>query len=48
VFGVVLEFFVVEEKLLAGGENELGAAIEALQNSVGILHGRLPQRREIH
>jgi hypothetical protein len=43
VFGVVLELFVVEEKLLTGGENKLGATVEALQNSVGILHGRLPK-----
>jgi hypothetical protein len=33
VLGVVLELFVVEEKLLAGGEHELGAAIDALQYS---------------
>jgi hypothetical protein len=43
VLGVVLELFVVEEKLLAGGENELSAAIDALQNSIGKFHGRIPQ-----
>jgi hypothetical protein len=44
---VVFELLIVEEKLLAGGKYELGAAIAALQNSVDILHGRLPKRREI-
>jgi hypothetical protein len=46
VLGVVLELFIVEEELFAGGKNKLGAAVETLQNSVGIFHGRLPQRRE--
>jgi hypothetical protein len=45
--GIVLELLVVEEELLAGSKYKLGAAIDALQNSVGKLHGRLPQRREI-
>jgi len=44
--GVVLELFVVEEELLAGCENEFGAAIDALQNSVCKVHGRLPLDRE--
>jgi hypothetical protein len=35
----------VEEELLAGCENKFVAAIDALQNSVGKFHGRLPQRR---
>jgi hypothetical protein len=39
---VVLELFVVEEDLLAGRKNELGAAVDALQNSIGEFHGRLP------
>jgi hypothetical protein len=30
-FGLVLELFVVIEQLLAGGENEGGAAVYALQ-----------------
>jgi hypothetical protein len=46
VLGVVLELFVVEEELFAGCKNKFGATVEALQNSVGIFHGRLPQRRE--
>jgi hypothetical protein len=35
--------FVVEEELLAGRENELGAAVDALQDSVRKFHGRLPK-----
>jgi hypothetical protein len=46
MLGVVLELLVVKEKLLAGGKHKLGAAITALQNSIDILHGRLPKRRE--
>jgi hypothetical protein len=38
----------VEEQLFACGKDELGAAIEALQNSVDKFHGRLPQSRELH
>jgi hypothetical protein len=45
--GIVFELLVVEEELLAGSKYKFGAAIDALQNSVGKLHGRLPQRREI-
>jgi hypothetical protein len=29
VFGFVFELFIVEEKLLAGGEDKLGAAVAA-------------------
>jgi hypothetical protein len=36
----------VEEELLAGCKNKLGAAVDALQDSVRIFHGRLPQNRE--
>jgi hypothetical protein len=32
----------VEKQLLAGRKHELGAAIAALQYSVGEFHGRLP------
>jgi len=38
VLGVVPELFVVEEHLLARGEHKLGAAIDALQNSVRKFH----------
>jgi hypothetical protein len=41
VFGVVLELFIVEKGLLAGRENELGAAVDTLQNSIGEFHGQL-------
>ena len=41
-FGFVLELFVVEEKLLAGSENEIGAAIHALEDLVLELHLRVP------
>ena len=44
VLGIVLELFVVEEKLLARSEDELGATVIALQNSVGKLHGRFPEK----
>jgi hypothetical protein len=40
--GIVLELFVVEENLLAGRKNELGAAVDALEYSIGEFHGRLP------
>jgi hypothetical protein len=45
VLGIVCELLVVEEKLLAGGEYKLFAAVDALQDSVFEFHGRLPQRR---
>jgi hypothetical protein len=46
MLGIVLELFVVEEKLLTGGENKFSAAVVALQDSVDKFHGRLPRRRE--
>ena len=44
MLGVVLELFIVEEKLLACRENKLGAAVNALQDSIGEFHGRLPSQ----
>jgi hypothetical protein len=44
VFGIVLELFVVEEELLARGKDELGAAVYALEHTIGKFHGRLPQQ----
>jgi hypothetical protein len=41
VFGVVFELFIVEKELLAGRKNELGAAVDALQDSIGEFHGQL-------
>jgi len=41
---VVLELFVVEEELLACSKNELGAAVNALQDSIREFHGRLPSQ----
>ena len=46
MLGVVLELFVVEKQLFAGGEHELRSAIVTLQNSVDKFHGRLPQSRD--
>jgi len=40
--GVVFELFIVEEDLLARSKNELGAAVNARQCSIGEFHGRLP------
>jgi len=40
--GVIFELLVVEEQLLASGEDKLRAAVIAFQDSVGKLHGRLP------
>ena len=37
-FGFVLELLIVEEKLFARSENEVGAAIHALENLVLELH----------
>jgi hypothetical protein len=45
MLGIVLELFVVEEKLLAGGEYEFSAAIDALQDLILEFHGRLPQEQ---
>jgi hypothetical protein len=41
-FGVVHELFVVEEDLLAGCKNKLGAAVDTCEHSIGEFHGRLP------
>jgi hypothetical protein len=41
VFGVVLELLIVEKELLAGRKNELGAAVNTLQDSIGEFHGQL-------
>ena len=40
---VVLEILVVEEELLARGEDKIGAAINALKYLIREFHGRLPQ-----
>jgi hypothetical protein len=40
--GFVLELFIVEEKLLPGCENEVGAAIDTLQNLILEFHGNAP------
>jgi hypothetical protein len=45
-FGIVLEFFIVKEELLTSGKDKLRTAVNALQNPVDKLHGRLPQRWE--
>jgi hypothetical protein len=42
VLGVVLELLVLKKDLLARGKHKLGAAIGALQDSIGEIHGRLP------
>lgn len=42
--GVVFELFVVEKELLARRENEIGAAVYALQYAILEFHGRLPNR----
>src|ERR1017187_5669925 len=47
VFWVVFEFFFEEEKLLSSRENELGVAIDALQNPVRKFHGLLSAASEI-
>jgi hypothetical protein len=44
VFGIVLELFIVEEDLLASSKYELGAAVNALEDSIGEFHGRLPSQ----
>jgi hypothetical protein len=38
MLGIVLELFVVEEKLLAGRKYKVGTAIVALQNSIDEFH----------
>lgn len=47
VLGVVPELFFAKKTLLVRREYKLGAAIHALQNSVGEFHGRLPQKQGI-
>jgi hypothetical protein len=44
VLRVVFELFIVEEDLLACCENEFGAAVNTLQDSIGEFHGRLPSQ----
>src|SRR5664280_1080273 len=46
-FWVVFELFFTEEKLLSSRENELGAAINALQNPVRKFHGLLSTASEV-
>jgi hypothetical protein len=48
VLGVVFELFIVEEDLLAGSKYKLGAAVAALQYSIGEFHVRLPRNRDMH
>jgi hypothetical protein len=47
VLGIVLELFVVEEKLFSGGEHKLRAAVIALQHSVCEFHDRFPRNRDL-
>ncbi len=47
VLGVVLELFVVKEKLLARGEHKFSSAVTTFQNPIDKFHGRLPQRRKM-
>jgi hypothetical protein len=44
VLGVVFELFVVEEDLFARCKNELGSAVDTLEDSIGEFHGRLPSQ----
>jgi hypothetical protein len=44
VLGIVLELFIVKEKLLARRKHKLGAAVTALQNPVDEFHGRFPKQ----
>src|SRR5580658_6555684 len=48
VLGVVFELFVVEKDLLAGRKHKLGAAVAALQYSIGKFHGQATPNREEH
>jgi hypothetical protein len=45
VLGIVLELLVVKEELLARGEDKLRPAVNALQISICIFHGRFPGNR---
>jgi len=38
VLGIVLELFVVEENLLAGGKHKVGAAVAAFEYSISKFH----------
>jgi len=44
--GFVLELFIVEEELFAGGKNEVVTAIHALQASILEFHFRSPPPRD--
>ena len=46
-FGYVLELFIVEEKLLSGGEHKILATVYALQHFVLEFHG-IPFQPQIH
>jgi hypothetical protein len=41
--GVVFKLFIVKEKLLSRGEDELITAIDTLEHSILKFHGRLPR-----
>jgi hypothetical protein len=41
--GIVFKLFIVEKKLLTGGEDEFVTAIYALKDSILKFHGRLPR-----
>lgn len=42
MLGVVFELFVVEENLFAGRKHELGAAVNACEDSILEFHCRFP------
>jgi hypothetical protein len=44
MLGVVLELLIVEKDLLARCKYKIGAAVNAFQDSIGKLHGRLPSQ----
>jgi hypothetical protein len=49
VLGVIFKLLIVKKHLLAGSEDELGAAVHTLQYSIGEFHGgRLPPNRDPH
>jgi hypothetical protein len=41
--GIVLELFIVKEKLFSGRENEITSAIYAIQHLIDELHPRVPR-----
>ena len=45
-FGFVLELFVVEEELLAGGEDEVRTAVDTFESLVLEFHSSLPPGAE--